>query len=120
MKQNFDNRMEWIRNVEKLDSQSTSIYTAEYELASEAYIPGILDYENGSILCGGMTFNPDPKGYYKYLLKIKYPYNDKKFRVLDANKKGYLFKEGIPGELISLLSLFFQCRFFCCLPILVI
>lgn len=104
--------MEWIRNVEKLNSHSTSIYNAEYELASEAYIPGVLDYEDGSILCGVMTFNIDSKGYYKYLLKIRYPYNDETLKAQDATKKGYLFKGGIPGELISLLSLFFQCRFF--------
>ncbi|MDA3791478.1 MAG: hypothetical protein PF503_23650 [Desulfobacula sp.] len=112
MKQKLDNRMEWIRNAEKLNIKSTSTYSAEYELASESYIPGVLDFENGSILCGVMTFNKDPKGYYKYLLKIKYPYNDETFRVQDANKKGYLFKGGIPGELIALFSLFFQCRFF--------
>lgn len=112
MKQKLDNRMEWIRNVERLKSESTSTYTAEYELASESYIPGVLDYENGSILCGLMTFRKDPKGYFKYLLKIKYPYNDEPIRVQDSNKNGYLFKDGIPGEIIALLSLFFQCRFF--------
>lgn len=112
MKQKLDNRMEWIRNVERLKNESTSTYTAEYELASESYIPGVLDYENGSILCGLMTFQKDPKGYFKYLLKIKYSYNDVPIRVQDFNKKGYLFQDGIPGEIISLLSLFFQCRFF--------
>jgi len=112
MKQNIDNRMEWIRNVERLNSESASIYTAEYELASESYIPGVLDYENGSILCGVTTFEKDPKGYYKYWLKIKYPYNDEPMRIRDSNKRGYIFKDGIPGEIISLLSLFFQCRFF--------
>jgi hypothetical protein len=112
MKQKLDNRMEWIRNVEKLNGTLASIYTGEYELASESYIPGIFDYENGSILCGVMTCDKDPKGFYKYLLKIKYPYNDEEHRFKKATNKGYLFKGGIPGELISLLSLFFQSRFF--------
>ena len=62
MKLKLDNRMEWIRNVERLKSKPTSTYTAEYELASESSIPGVLDYENGSILCGLMTFEKDPKG----------------------------------------------------------
>lgn len=112
MEKQLDDRMEWIRNIEKINRNSTSIYTAEYELASESNIPGVLDYGNGSILCGAMTFNKDSKGFYKYLLKIKYPYYDEEFQVQNANKKGYLFKDGIPGELISLLSLFFQCRLF--------
>lgn len=111
MKKLLDNRMGWIRNLEKLLKKTSSEYT-EYEIASESYIPGILDYENGAILCSLMTFNKDSKGLFKYLLKIKYPLNDEGFQVSEANKNGYLFKEGIPGELISILSFFFQCRFF--------
>jgi hypothetical protein len=112
MEQKLDNRMEWIRNVERLKSGPDTIDATEYELASETYIPGVLDFENGSILCGPMTFQKDLKGYYKYLLKIKYPFFDEPIRVHDSNKSGYPFKNGIPGEIISLLSLFFQCRFF--------
>ncbi len=112
MKRKLDNRMEWIRNIDQLARKSASVYRAEYELASESYIPGILDYQNGAILCGAMTFDKGSNGLYKYLLKITYPYDDEAFSVRKANKKGYLFKGGIPGELISLLSFFFQCRFF--------
>lgn len=112
MKKSLDNRMGWIRNLEKLLHDTNSEYTAEYEIASESYIPGILDYEDGAILCGLMTFGKDSEGLYKYLLKIKYPYKSEEYQFLKANKKGYLFRGGIPGELISTLSFFFQCRFF--------
>lgn len=112
MKKSLDNRMGWIRNIEALQKKPTSEYTAEYEIASESYIPGVLDYKDGAILCGLMTFNKDSKGLYKYLLKIKYQFNDEALSPIRANKKGYLFPEGIPGEFISIFSLFFQCRFF--------
>ncbi|MEW6615855.1 MAG: hypothetical protein AB1401_10365 [Thermodesulfobacteriota bacterium] len=106
-----DNRMGWIRNIEKLE-KTTSEYTAEYELASESQIFGVLDYKNGAIQCGIMTFKKDSNGTYKYLLRIKYPPYNEEPHFLKANKSGYLFPEGIPGELISILFLFFQCRFF--------
>lgn len=109
----LDNRMGWIRNIEKLKNRNVSEYHAEYEIASESFIPGILDYQNGAILCGLMTHEKDSRSLYKYLLKIKYSYEDNSsHQFLNANKKGYLFKEGIPGELISIFSFFFQYRFF--------
>jgi hypothetical protein len=45
------------------------------------------------------------------LLKIKF---DAKadYSPKFATTKGYAFRDGIPGELISIFSLFFQCRFF--------
>ena len=113
MNQSNDNRMGWIRNIEKLQNNNIRTWYAEYEIASETYIPGILDYKkNSSILCGLMTLDKNKKGLYKYMLKIKFAetaipnYSKKK------SEKGYFFKDSIPGELIALFSLFFQCRFF--------
>ncbi len=108
----LDNRMGWIRNIEALHAGPVSEYTAEYEMASESYIPGILDYGNGAILCGPMALYKDSRGLYKYLLKTKYPQSVGAFPTIRAGKKGYLFPAGIHGELISIFSFFFQCRFF--------
>jgi len=107
-----DNRMGWIRNLEKLGKKEADSYFVEYEIATECHIAGVLDYGNGIILCGGLTIEKDENGLYHYLLKVKYagieePYYNKK-----ANKKGYYFKDGILGELLSIFSLYFQCRFY--------
>jgi hypothetical protein len=110
---NIDNRMGWCINIDKLEHDDMPYSIDEYELASDSYIPGIFDYRNGKILCGLSTFTMDSNGMYKYLLKIKFagqssfvpPYKK-------ATNKGYAFKDGVPGELISIFSLYFQCRFF--------
>lgn len=102
--------MEWIRNLDKLEDKECPEYITEYEFASDSYIPGVLDYKNGKILCGALTFNKDSRGLYKYSFKIKFA--GQNVTHLNANQKGYLFKGGIPGELISIFSLYFQARFF--------
>ena len=107
-----DNKMGWVRNLEELKISNTSGYFVEYELASDSYIPGLLDYNNGKILCSPMTFERGITGLYKYLLKVEFAHIDDPTFNQNANKKGYLFKEGIPGELTALLSLYFQCRFY--------
>ncbi len=110
-KQN-DNRMAWIRNIEKLQKSDKDSYFIEHEIATECHIPGILDYDNGKILCGGLTLEKNKNGLRYYLIRIQHAkleepyYNDK------ADKKGYYFRDGILGELLSLFSLFFQCRFY--------
>ena len=109
MKKIIDNRMEWIRNLDKLEGKECPEYITEYEFASDSYIPGILDYKNGKILCGASTFNKDSRGLYKYLLKIKFAGQNETH--LNANQKGYLFKGGIPGEIISIFSLYFIIHF---------
>jgi hypothetical protein len=38
--------MRWIRNLEILTTDRRQ-YTVEYELGSERYIPGLLDYADG-------------------------------------------------------------------------
>ena len=104
-----DNRMGWIRNIDVLRNEETESYYAEYELASEVYIQGLLDYMNGMILCGPMTIEKDQRGLYKYLMKIKFAHPEAIYDYKKATAKGYLFKEGIAGELIALISLYFQC-----------
>jgi hypothetical protein len=104
--------MGWIRNIDKLNKADTKSYCAEYEIASEVYIPGLLDYMKEKILCGPMTFNKDHRGLYKYALKVRYAQFEGKFDYKRASAKGYLFKEGIPGELLALFCLYFQARFY--------
>lgn len=106
-----DNRMVWIRNLERLYKSSKGAYYYEFEIASESRIIGLLNYKNGKIMCSLFSIEKDENGLYHYLLRVKYPkisgsYNEK------ADKKGYYFKDGAPGELIALFSLYFQCRFY--------
>ena len=44
--------MAWIRSFEKLTTTSEESYYYEYEFASECRISGMLNYDNGKILCG--------------------------------------------------------------------
>ena len=107
-----DNRMGWIRNLEKLSKKETNSYFVEYEIATECHIAGVLDYGNGIILCGGLTIEKDKNGLYHYLLKVKYAGVEEPYYNKQANKKGYYFKDGILGELLAIFSLYFQCRFY--------
>lgn len=105
-----DNRMSWIRLEEKLLTKRKSSYEYEYEIASEQRITGSFNYKKGFIQAGLFVLEKNDQGLYKYLLKVKYAsyeaYNE------NANKKGYYFKDGVLGELLSLLSLHFRCRFY--------
>lgn len=103
--------MAWIRNLSRLSKSSRGAYNAEFEIASESRIAGLLNYKKGKIMCSLFSMEKNEKGLYHYLLRIKYPkysgtYNEK------ADKKGYYFKEGEIGELLALFSLYFQCRFY--------
>ena len=106
-----DNRMAWIRNLDKLSEKESGFYTMEHEIVSECRIPGVLYYEGGKIACGGYSpLEKDRNGLYHYFLRVQYP-NPKNYNK-KANEKGYYFKDGIAGELISIFSLHFQCRFY--------
>jgi hypothetical protein len=105
-----DNRMGWIRNLEAL-AGGCQQYTVEYELGSECQIPGLLDYADGKIICAPMSTEESRDGLWLYNLILHYPlgphdYNRK------ADKEGYYFKDGILGELLALMSVFFRCRFY--------
>ncbi|MBZ5657787.1 MAG: hypothetical protein LAO56_21195 [Acidobacteriia bacterium] len=108
MPKDNDNRMGWIRNLEAL-ADGRRQYTVEYELGSECQIPGLLDYADGKIICGPMSTEESRDGLWLYNLILHYPlgphdYNRK------ADEGGYYFKDGILGELLALMSLFFRCR----------
>jgi len=102
--------MRWIRNLETL-ARGCPEYTVEYELGSECYIPGLLDYAEGKIICAPMSTEESRDGLWLYNLILQFPtgpYDQN----LKADEKGYYFKDGILGELLALLSVFFRCRFF--------
>jgi len=104
--------MGWIRNIEKIKKKGAKTYIIEYEIATECHIAGVLNYMNGNILCGPLTMEKDQNGLYSYSLKIKY-YQNEEFPQSDKrNKKGYYFKDGIIGEIVSIFSLYFRCRFY--------
>lgn len=111
MKKQNDNRMLWIRNVESIKESDHPCFV-EHEFASEVYIPGVLNYENEKILCSLHTLEPDQKGLYHYLIRIRFSPSAGFTVNRAANKKGYYFKGGVFGELMSLFSLHFQCRFY--------
>jgi hypothetical protein len=111
MKSN-DKRMLWILNIENLEKKDSESYYIEYEIASECRIPGVLNYQNGMILCGLLTMEKDKNGLYHYLLKIRFSSSQELYNYERATKKGYFFKDGILGETLSILSIFFQCRFY--------
>lgn len=111
MKSN-DKRMLWILNIEKLKNKDLESYYIEYEIASECYIPGLFNYQNGMMLCGPLTMEKDKNGLYHYALKIKFSSPEELYNHKKARRKGYLFKEGILGEILSLMSIFFQNRFY--------
>lgn len=102
--------MGWIRNLEAV-AGGCQEYTVEYELGSECQIPGLLDYADGKIICASMSTEESRDGLWLYNLILRYPlgphdYNRK------ADEEGYYFKDGIVGELLALMSLFFRCRFY--------
>lgn len=105
-----DNRMGWIRNLEALGS-TTPQYTVEYELGSECRIPGLLDYADGKIICAGMNTEESRDGLWLYNLILRFPIGPYDVN-RKADKKGYYFKDGVLGELLALMSLFFRSRFY--------
>ena len=113
-----DNRMSWIRHIEFVKTKKKKYHSyEEYELACECRITGGLDYKKGAIYCSFLTSEKDRDGLYHYSLRIRTAYNDPNdptpYRdYKSANSKGYYFKAGIAEELISLFSVFFQCRFY--------
>lgn len=106
-----DNRMEWIRNIDKLAVSPEDAYFSHYEIASECKIVGVLDYEAGKIYCRFLTTEPDSRGLYHYVLRIQHPKVEDLLSI-NTTKSGYYFKGGEAGELIALFSVFFQCRFY--------
>ena len=105
-----DNRMGWIRNLEALASGCQQ-YTVEYELGSECQIPGLLDYADGKIICAAMSTEESKDSLWLYNLILHYPLGPHDYNRI-ADEEGYYFKDGILGELLALMSVFFRCRFY--------
>jgi hypothetical protein len=110
MQANDDNRMQWMRNLEALPGARAE-YAVEYELGSECHISGLLDYAEGKIICAPMTTDAARDGLWLYNLIVHYPAGPRDPN-RTAHAKGYYFKDGILGELLALLSVFFRCRFY--------
>ncbi len=66
-----DNRMQWIRNLEELLGAREQ-YAVEYELGSECYVPGLLDYADGRIICAPMGTEASRDGLWLYNLILRY------------------------------------------------
>ena len=105
-----DNRMGWIRNLEAFASGCQQ-YTVEYELGSECRIPGLLDYADGKIICAPMSTEESTDGLWLYNLILHYPLGPHNYN-RKADEGGYYFKDGILGELLALMSVFFRCRLY--------
>lgn len=111
-KKQIDNRMGWILLMEECSkSKKKKFYHTEYEICSDVRIPGVLEYNDCSILCG-LLEEKNEKGLYTYSLRVKHIEKEYKFDKSKYSKEGYFFKEGLIGELLALFSVFFQARFY--------
>jgi hypothetical protein len=105
-----DNRMGWIRNLETV-AAATNQYAVEYELGSECRIPGLLNYADGKIICARMSTEESKDSLWLYNLVLRFPTGPRDIN-RKADEKGYYFKDGVLGELLALMSVFFRCRFY--------
>lgn len=103
-KTNNDNRMSWIRNIEKLKNNNSGSYYIEYEIASECYILGLLNFENEMILCSLLSIEKDKNGLHHYILKIKYAgFEEESFQLNEQSYKE-LKKNRIPKDILCRLD----------------
>lgn len=109
-----DNRMLFVRNLEKLEKTlfGDPFYLAEYEIASECYIGGVLHHKDSKIILSPLTIEKNSNGLYYYTVKITHARERATDYWKNAEKNGYYFPNGIVGELIVLLSLYYRCRFY--------
>lgn len=112
MTNKIDKRMQWILEVEEIQHNPTGKkHLTDYEICSEVRIPGVLEYEDGSISCS-LYQEADQNGLYTYLLRICHLEKEYKFDNSNYSKEGYYFEEGLIGELLSIFSFYFQARFY--------
>ena len=104
--------MGWIRNLENAAKAGDSNTTIDYEICSEAHIPGVLNYANGGILCGPLAFGSPQNNLMAYTLRLKFPSAEAERPHDFSSRRGYAFQGGAHGELTALFSLYFHCRFF--------
>ncbi len=106
-----DNPMYWLQNLERLGAGVDSTLV-EYELASESEIEGVLDYANGAVLCARLSLEPDRRGLYSYLLRVRLANLERSPGLPTASPRGYVLRDGIVGELVAILSIVLESRFF--------
>jgi hypothetical protein len=102
--------MRWIRNLDNLTA-APKHYVVEYELGSECDIPGLLDYADGAVICAPMPGPRPVDGLSLYNLVLRFPDTPPSHNPR-ADEKGYYFRDGVVGELLALMALFFRARFF--------
>ncbi len=81
-----------------------------YEVVSEAHISGVVDYQTGDLLIGGIAGSPRD-GLNSYQIKIK-PIAHLGNNSSINKRKGYFHPDGAIGEIVALLSIFYQARFY--------
>ncbi len=112
MSRGTDNRMAWIRNIESLSPAGGRTYSTEFEFASDVEIGGVLDHAEGAILCGRLSMERNRIGLYLYTLRLTFPFPNRASNRPLATKKGYTFRDGPAAELLTLFSLYLNCRFY--------
>lgn len=118
---NTDNRMLWIRALERRKAvqelSAMTRYSEEHELISEVEIHGRLYFEDGLLSCwwtGPSTYIP---GLNTYALKLDlataadFRRTDAGEPILTASEDGY-FSRSLEDEIVSLMSLWLHTRFF--------
>jgi hypothetical protein len=101
--------MYWNNDLKDYDP-SLEYETVTHEIISEVHITGVVNYFEGNILIGPVATSPET-GLYTYQIKTRHP-KESHYDHKAATKKGYFHSEGIVGELTSLLSIFYQARFY--------
>lgn len=102
--------MGWIRELKEVSKKGINTYFIDYEIASESRIPGGFDYKKDFIKLN--LLSEKENHLFRYNLRIKFLYGSRDFNKRKYTKNGYCFMDGIAGEIICLLSLFFRCRFY--------
>jgi len=110
--------MLWLREIDAL-ALAASSHTIEAELGSEVLVPGLVDYASGAVWLRPVTFTLDQAGLFKYVLRLRcaertVPEGEavpsEFLRIGTSN--GYVYPSGSAGELVALLSLVVQARFY--------
>ncbi|MDO8468185.1 MAG: hypothetical protein Q7S29_00300 [Candidatus Peribacter sp.] len=102
-----DRRMNWMRSIDRLEGAQET-YHENCELKSDCWIPGIGEYANGFLLCGGIAEMNKDGGQHSYILKLEYATGMEE--TIEAGRRGIDLWPS--REIISLMSLHLHARFF--------
>jgi hypothetical protein len=116
--QQVDNRMQWIRALERAKTlPGDERYLEEYEIVSECEIHRRLWYEDGFITSWWLGKNSYMDGLNSYGLRLtlgtadRMQFTEDGKPIIRASNDGY-FSRSLEDELISLLSLWLHSRFY--------